>query len=561
MAKIPENYLPPKDLWPNYTYPEELKPFLKEPTNLADVLLDRHIRAGLENQPAIYCGGKMVTYGEVYEMANRLANALIDLGVEKQDRVTLRMVNSVEAIVANFALQKIGAIPVPTSPLWSKDEIAYVFNNAEAKFAFVSYPLLEEAAKAKDNLKFTKNFIVVGGPADEVRSAGYLYFQDLVEKGSNSRVCEDVSLDDIGVILYTSGTTGFPKGVAHFVKEVIASAYLVNKYVWRLVVGDVLGGSAPVSFAAGYGTFAIIPWFGGATISMMGRFTPEGLMELIEKTRVTVLTGLPTAYRRLLQFEDFDKYDISSLRMCTSGGDALGVETYKAWMEKTGLPIYEGLGATEMVHLITSNAVNMKPKPGSIGVPIPGYDIKVIDDNGNECKPGEIGKLTVVGPTGPLYWKPYEDNNRLFEEQKKAVQNGRIRLGDAVYMDEDGYIFFVSRESDMIKSSGYRIGPGEVEEALKKHPAVKDAGVIGSPDPVRGEITKAYIILNEGYEPSEELAKEIVESCKEYIAVYKLPRAVCFCDQLPVTPTGKLLRRVLKQWDKEDKYPTIRISQ
>jgi len=436
-----------------------------------------------------------------------------------------------------------------------------VFNDAEAKFAFVSFPLLEEAEKAKDALQFTKNFIVIGGNPQEIRDKGYLVFNDLIEKGSSERVCEEVSLDDIGVILYTSGTTGFPKGVAHFVKELISSAYLVNKYVWRLTIGDVLGGSAPVSFAAGYGTFAIIPWFGGASISLMGRFTPEGLMEMIEKTRVTVLTGLPTAYRRLLQFPDFDKYDISSLRMCTSGGDALGVETFKAWLEKTGLPIYEGLGATEMVHLITSNAVNMKPKPGSIGIPIPGYDIKVLDENGNECKPGEIGKLTVVGPTGPVYWKPYADNERLLKEQKKAVVNGRVRLGDAVYMDEDGYIFFVSRESDMIKSSGYRIGPGEVEEALKKHPAVKDAGVIGSPDPVRGEITKAYIILVEGYEPSEELAREIVESCKEYIAVYKLPRAVSFCDQLPVTPTGKLLRRVLKQWDKEDKYPTIRISE
>ncbi|MGB9668214.1 MAG: acyl-CoA synthetase [Thermosulfidibacteraceae bacterium] len=561
MGRIPENYLPPRELWPSYNYPDELKPFLKEPTNIADILLDRHIRAGLENSPAIYFAGKKLTYGEVYEGANRIANALKELGVEPQDRIALRMVNCPEAIIANFAIMKVGAIPVPTSPLWSKDEIGFVFNNAEAKYAFISFPLLEEAEKAKDALKYTKAFIVVGGNPQEVEARGHIPFSKLLEKGSSERVCEPMSLDDIGVILYTSGTTGFPKGVAHFVREVISSAYLVNKYVWRLVPGDVLGGSAPVSFAAGYGTFAIIPWFGGAAISLIGKFEPDILMEDIQKNRVTVLTGLPTAYRRLLQMPNFDQYDISSLRMCTSGGDALGVETYKAWLDKTGLPIYEGLGATEMVHLITSNAVNMKAKPGSIGIAIPGYDIKVLTDDGKECVPGEIGKLTVLGPTGPLYWKPYEDNNRLLEEQKKAVVDGRIRLGDAVYMDEDGYYFFVSRESDMIKSSGYRIGPGEVEEALKKHPAVKDAGVIGSPDPIRGEIVKAFIVLKEGYTGSENLAREIVESCKEYIAIYKLPRAVVFCQELPVTPTGKVLRRTLKEWDKEERYPTIRISQ
>ncbi len=558
MAQIPENYFPPKEYWPKYVIPKEF--IMPDNTNLAYCLLDRHIDAGKGKRPAVIFGDRVMTYAELQEASCRIASSLADLGVEKQDRVAIRMVNCPEALAVIFALMRLGAIPVPMSPLWSKDEIGFTLNNAEAKYIFVSAPLMEEVEKAKENFQYTKNVIVVGGNSKDWEDKGYLTYASLLDKGDNKLFTEKVDMDDIGVILYTSGTTGPPKGCIHFVKELLVESYLVNKYVWRLVEGDILGGSAPVSFAAGFGTFALIPFYAGATVCLIGKFAPDVLLEQIEKHRVTVLTGLPTAYRALLRFPDFDKYDISSLRMATTGGDALGVETFNAWYEKTGQYIYEGLGATEMVHLITSNAVNMKPKAGSIGIAIPGFDIKVLDENGNECKPGEVGKLTVVGPTGPLYWKPYADDERLLKTQKESVTDGRAKLGDAVYMDEDGYIFFVSRESDMIKSSGYRIGPAEVEDALKKHPAVADAGVIGSPDPLKGEITKAYIILKEGYTASEELAKELVEFCKEYIAVYKLPRAVAFCDQLPRTPTGKLLRRILKEWDKEDKYPTIRIS-
>lgn len=558
MARIPENYFPPKELWPKYVLPEEF--VIPDNTNLAYCLLDKHIDAGKGKRPAVIFGDKVMTYAQLQEASCRVASSLAELGVEKNDRVGLRMINCTEALAVIFALMRLGAIPVPMSPLWSKDEIAFTLNNAEAKYIFVSAPLIEEVEKAKDNFQFTKNIIVVGGNPKDWEAKGYLSYLGLLEKGSGKLFTESVGLDDVGVILYTSGTTGPPKGCIHFVKELLCESYLVNKYVWRLVEGDILGGSAPVSFAAGFGTFALIPFYAGATVCLIGKFAPDVLLDTVQKHRVTVLTGLPTAYRALLRFPDFDKYDISSLRMSTTGGDALGVETFNAWLDKTGQPIYEGLGATEMVHLITSNAVNMKPKAGSIGIPIPGFDIKVLNEKGEECKAGEVGKLTVVGPTGALYWKPYADNERLLKTQRESVMDGRIKLGDAVFKDEDGYIFFVSRESDMIKSSGYRIGPAEVEDALKKHPAVADAGVIGSPDPLKGEITKAYIILKESYSPSEDLARELVESCKEYIAIYKLPRAVAFCDQLPRTPTGKLLRRVLKEWDKEEKYPTIRIS-
>jgi 2-aminobenzoate-CoA ligase len=270
------------------------------------------------------------------------------------------------------------------------------------------------------------------------------------------------------------------------------------------------------------------------------------MMDLVQKHKITVLTGLPTAYRGLMKFPDFKNYDISSVRLFTSGGDALGAETLEAWKDLTGQPIWEGLGGTEMLHLLTSNSMNSEPVPNSIGKALPGIQVRVIDADGNDCKPGEVGSMIIKGPSGSLYWKPYEDDEKLLRSQKKGVVNGWNQMGDAVYMNEEENIFFVSREDDMIKSSGYRIGPAEVEEAIAKHPMVADVGVVGVPDPEKGQITKAFIVLKPGNEGSDEFFEELKEFLKEHIAIYKLPRVIEYVDSLPRTPTGKLLRRKLR---------------
>jgi 2-aminobenzoate-CoA ligase len=352
--------------------------------------------------------------------------------------------------------------------------------------------------------------------------------------------------DDVGIMLYTSGTTGLPKGCVHFVRPAIIEAKLVNKYVYKMKPGDVLGGAAPVSFAAGFGTFTLLPFEGGAAISLIPKFAPPDMMDLIQKHKITVLTGLPTAYRALMKFPPFKNYDSSSVRLYTSGGDALGAETLDAWVKLTGKPIWEGLGGTEMLHLVTSNTMNAEPVANSIGKPLPGVQVRVINAEGKDCKAGEIGSMILKGASGTLYWKPYEDNEKLLKSQKKGVVNGWNQMGDAVYANEEGNIFFVSREDDMIKSSGYRIGPAEVEEAIAKHPAVADVGVVGVPDPDKGQITKAVIVLKPGFEGGDKLSEELKEFLKEYIAVYKLPRVFEYVDTLPRTPTGKLLRRKLR---------------
>ena len=545
MGKIPEKMLPPKDLWPEYLVPEEFADTPDE-LNLADFLLDRHVREGKGNNPAIKFMDQTVSYAQLQEMVNKFGNSLKDAGVTSQDRVGIRLVNSIQALVAIFAIEKIGAIPVPTSPLWSGEEVAFVANNAEMKFFIVNAPLMPPVEQAKPNFKFGTKVIVIGGKADEVKAAGNMVYEEMLAAGSADLKATMLKGSDIGIMLYTSGTTGMPKGCVHFVKPIVIETKLVNKHVYKMKPGDCLGGAAPVSFAAGFGTFTLMPFEGGAAISLIPKFTPPEMLELIQKHKITILTGLPTGYRAMMKFPKFKDYDTSSIRLYTSGGDALGSETLSAWKKLTGLPIWEGLGGTEMLHLVTSNTMNPEPMPDSIGKALPGVKVRVVDPEWNDCKPDQVGSMVLKGPSGSLYWKPYEDNEKLIKSQKKGVVNGWNQMGDAVYMKADGNIFFVSREDDMIKSSGYRIGPAEVEEAIEKHPAVAEAGVVGVPDKEKGQITKAFVVLKEGKEGSDEFFEELKEFLKEHIAIYKLPRAIEYRSELPRTPTGKLLRRHLR---------------
>jgi 2-aminobenzoate-CoA ligase len=545
MGKIPEKMLPPKDTWPEYVVPEEFADTPDE-LNLADFLLDRHIREGRGGNPAIKFMDQIVTYAQLQEMVNKFGNSLKDVGVESQDRVGIRLVNSIQALVAIFAIEKIGAIPVPTSPLWSGEEVAFVANNAEMKLFIVNAPLMAPVEVAKPNFEFGTKVITIGGNADEVKAAGNMVYEEMLAAGSADLEATMLKATDIGIMLYTSGTTGMPKGCVHFVKPIVIETKLVNKHVYKMKPGDCLGGAAPVSFAAGFGTFTLMPFEGGAAISLIPKFTPPDMLDLIQKHKITILTGLPTGYRAMMKFPKFKDYDTSSIRLYTSGGDALGSETLSAWQKLTGLPIWEGLGGTEMLHLVTSNTMNPEPMPDSIGKALPGVKCKVVDPEWNDCEPDQVGSMVIKGPSGSLYWKPYENDDKLLKSQKKGVVKGWNQMGDAVYMKADGNIFFVSREDDMIKSSGYRIGPAEVEEAIEKHPAVAEAGVVGVPDPEKGQITKAFVVLKEGHEGSDEFFEELKTFLKEHIAIYKLPRAIEYRTELPRTPTGKLLRRHLR---------------
>jgi 2-aminobenzoate-CoA ligase len=533
------DYLPPPELWPKrvYTLPEFAT--YAQRFNPTEELLGKAVAAGRGERTAVLFEDQRITYSQLLTQANKFANALRGLGVKEGDRIVLRTPNIPPALVANFAILKLGAVCTPTSPLFSRNEIAHVANDSEAVAIIVSAALLGEVEAARENLQTVKHIIVVGGDAAEVKAKGFLAYAELLQSGNPTLDPVLRKREDVGLLLYTSGTTGRPKGTVHFVEEMLIVPDSFGKYGWRVKENDVIGGSAPLAFGAGYSSYATIPFRFGAAASLIPRFEPEKMFDTIQKHRISILTLAPTAYRKMLQVPDAGKkFDLSSLRVCTGGGESLTAPTYHAWKEKFGLEIFEGLGTTEMMYVFASNVVSRKAKAGSFGQAVPGYKLKVIDEENKEAKAGTIGHFVACGPTGTIYWRDPD-------KQRHAITpEGWNRAGDFVSVDEDGYFWFVSREDDIIKSSGYRIGPEEIEVTLATHPAVADVGVIGVPDEVRGQIAKAFVVVKPGQALTPE---ELLAFCKGKIATYKLPREIVIVNELPRTPTGKLLRRVLKQ--------------
>ena len=546
MGKIPESYLPPPELRPKRIYSLEEFQNIPQKFNSTEVLLDQ-TAAKYGDKVAVYFDDQRITYKQLQASVNRVANGLKKLGVEEGDRVLMRLPNIPPAIVCNFAIIKIGGVSLPTSALFARTEIAHVANLAEAKVMIVAQAMMEEVEKAKPDLKTVQTIVVVAPPGSEdaIRAQGYVPYSDLMK---NPDQCEAVKRDrmDVSVLLFTSGTTGLPKGTAHFMEESLIVADGFGKYCWEVTDKDVIGGPAPIAMAAGYSTVAVIPFRYGGAVSLIPRFDPVAMFKNIQNHKITIMSALPTAYRKMLVDINPKDWDFSSLRFCTGGGEALTAKTYLDWKEKFGLELYEGLGTTEMMFVFISAAVTKKVKPGWIGSACPGYVVRVVNEDFQEVKPGEVGKMVVQGPTGTIYWK---DNDK----QKSAIRDGWCLAGDVVTMDELGNVQFLSREDDLIKSSGYRIGPEEIEEALVMHPKVADAGVIGAPDPVIGQKTKAFVALKPGVEGTEELKKELIEFCKGKIAVYKLPREIEFIDAMPRTAVGKLLRRMLRTREVEKK--------
>jgi len=533
------DYLPPRELWPTriYTLPEFAS--YRPRFNPTEELLDNAVAAGRGERIALLFEDQRITYAQLLGQANKFGNALRELGIGEGDRVLLRSPTIPPAIVANFAVLKLGAVFTPISPLFSRAEIAHVANDAEAVAIIVHAALLGELEAARADLKTVRHIIVIGGEPAELKAKGYRLYGELLQSGGATLAPVRRAREDVAVLLYTSGTTGRPKGTAHLVEETLIVPDTFGKYGWKVTEHDIIGGSAPLAFGAGYSTFASIPFRFGAAASLIAKFEPEKMFETIQKHRVSVLSLAPTAYRKMLQLPGAEeKFDLSSLRVCTGGGESLTAPTYFAWKEKFGLEIFEGLGTTEMMYVFASNAVKMHARPGSFGTAVPGFEVKVADEKGKEAPPREIGHFLVRGPTGTLYWRDPE-------KQRHAITaDGWNRAGDFVYCDDEGYFWFVSREDDVIKSSAYRIGPEEIESTLATHPAVADVGVIGVPDEVRGQIAKAFVVLKPGQTVTPD---ELIGFCKDKIAKYKLPREVVFVTELPRTAVGKLLRRVLRE--------------
>lgn len=543
-----KEFLPHRHLWPHLKVPASVPQKL----NLAEELLFKRVEEGMGQRPALYFVEEVISYAHLSAMVNSLTRGLRSLGIGSRDRVAMRSTNMPEAVVSNFALLKIGAIPVPLSPHYSWKEMASAIEKVEAKALMMSDEDLSAAPKPNclkliitmEPLFFSSLMEKqgeLGGDVKRWERQGFVPLSRLMEEGEDAEGPVKLDREEVAFVLFTSGTSGRPKACVHLMGGALAVIEAVGRSVWGLRPEDVVGGSAPLTFAAGYGTFCLIPFRFGSAVSLLPKFSPEAMLKAIERHRVTVVTGLPTAYRKLLKEKELKGYDLSSVRLYTSGGDFLGKETLEAWQREVGKPIYEGFGSTECMHLIFSNAlVPQGPKPGSVGMPLPGFEAKVLlNDKMEEGGPMEVGKLAIKGPTGAIYWSSRGKKEDL-EEQRKKVKNGYTFTGDLAYKDHEGCFFIVGREEGMLKSSGYRISPREVEEVLLGHPMIEDALVVGIQHLEKGESLRAYLVLRKDAPlPPSQIEGELKALCERGLAYYKRPGEYLFVPALPKTATGK----------------------
>lgn len=530
--------LPPKNLWPRFVFK---MPFAQPPAkvNVAS-LIERNIEKGRGNSVALYFLDRKITWHELVDEINRVGNGLKGLGIEETDRVCIYTINIPEFIISFYAIQKIGAIAAPIMFLLRSTELEYITNHCEAKLMIVDNRLLGEVEKVKPQFKTIEHIIVIGGNDQELEAKGYIPYKKFVETQSNKLEAAETSWDDVSDLLYTSGTTGVPKGCAHLHGSRYAQAFSQN-CAFPADSNDVFGSSSPLSFA--YGTDQLGGWLGadGAAFAIVppGRLNPEQVAEYIVKYRITRFWSNPSTYREILRIPDIEKkYDLSQVKIAITSAEPITPEIEEGWKTKFGNPLRNWIGSSETSEFCYcwSDSVD----PTSLGLPEPGYDILIIDEEGKLCPQGKEGDLIIQGHSGLLYWKDPE-------RQAEAVRNGYSFLGDKVYLDENGMIRYVSRSKFIMKVAGASVAPLEIERALFNHPAVKDIAVIGKPDKERGEIPKAFIILKEGYSPSDALAKELQSFVRERMAPYKMPREIEFVEMIPKGPTGKTVYSQLQK--------------
>lgn len=536
---IPKGYLPDEASAPEYVHavPEVHYP---HQINVAKELVDEHVRDGRGKNVAVYFEDRTTTYAELQETVDRLGNALLDSGIEPGDRVVVRFPNRPEAIVSCLAAQKIGAVALPSMKLLRAAELEHIINNAEATAIVVYDDLLGEVENALPNLDTVENVIVAERNGIDHDHDDY---DELIESADGDLDAYETERDDIALMLYTSGTTGEPKGAVHTHRNLLASADSYARYCLEPTQEDVFGGNPPLPFAYGYGDLVTFPLRFGASTSLVEDASPGDLLEAVENHGISILCSIPTAFNQILSNypEGPEEYDVSSLRIGLSAGEPLTPTTFESFEEEYGIDLLDGIGTTEMLHIFVSHRHDEEIDPTVTGFPVPGYECRIVDpETGEECDRGEAGLLAVRGPTGIEYW------NRP-EKQEGAVEDGWSYPGDIFVQREDGRFEYKSRNDDLIISSGYNIPGPEVETVIEEHESVWEVAVVGSPDEQRGEIVKAFVVTADGISPGDSLVEEIQTHVKDTLAPYKYPRAVEFVDQLPRTETGKIRRIELRE--------------
>lgn len=523
------HHLPPAETWPalEFTLPELHYP---ERLNAAAVLIDDAVEQYGADRPALWTpDGSVWTYGQLQTRSNQVAQVLTeDLGVVPGNRVLLRGPNNPWIVAAWLGVLKAGAVVVTTMPMLRSTEVSTLIQLTKPVVAISDHRFVDELALAAGD--------DVAGPAVKVLTYGagngFDDDGDLVSRcghKSGKFTAVDTSADDVALLGPTSGTTGVPKVTMHFHRDILANADTFARYILKPTAEDVFAGSPPLAFTFGLGGLVVFPLRFGASSLLTEKAGPVELAEHASKAGATILFTAPTAYRAILKEKRGDL--LRGLRIAVSAGEHLSKETWEAVHQATGLQLVNGIGATEMLHVFIS-AAGDDIRPGTTGRAVPGYRATILDDEGNELAPGNIGRLAVIGPTGCRYL----DDPR----QANYVVRGWNVTGDTFSMDADGYFTYQARSDNMIVSSGYNIGAPEVETAIDQHPDVVENAVIGIPDEERGSIVCAFVVLREGVTGDAGKRKEIQDFVKQTIAPYKYPRDVRFVTELPRNPSGKL---------------------
>ncbi|MBM4254753.1 MAG: benzoate-CoA ligase family protein [Deltaproteobacteria bacterium] len=510
-------------------------PDIPESFNATTAFVDRHLSAGRGDHVALWTGEQKITYAQLAENVNRAGNALRRLGVRPEERILLVVLDSPEFVYAFWGAIKIGAVPVPVNTFMRGDEYAYMLDDSRASVVLASGEVWPSVAPVAAQSRWLRHRVVIGA------AEGALSFAELMSRESPSLAAEFTHRDDPALWLYSSGSTGMPKGVVHQHRDLVFCCETYGSEVLAITSDDVTFAAPRLFFAYGLGGGMYFALYAGATAVLVPeRPTPDSVFAALSRYRPTLFFGVPTLYAAMLQASESEKqYDLSSLRLCLSAGEPLPSELFLRWRERFGVEILDGIGSTEILHIFLSNRAGLV-RPGSSGTPVPGYELRVTDDQGADISQGEIGDLLVKGGSITSgYWHKLEATRR-------ALQGEWIRTGDKYYCDTEGVYWYCGRSDDMLKVSGQWVSPAEVEGLLFQHPAVLEAAVVGWEDEHKLVKPKAFVVLKHGQTASLALAQELQVFVRERTLPHKYPRWVEFVAELPKTATGKIQRYKLR---------------
>ncbi len=492
------------------------------------------------NKPALYTEERVLTFGEVCTEVNQVCNALKTLDVRKGDAVAILSPDCAEWVISFFATWKIGAVALGISTLLTFEEYSYILNDSCARVLIIHHSLVEIYRNIVDSCSEIQHVIIIGGVEPIGNSLPYHRW---IEGEQITFATITTHRDDFCTLNYSSGTTGEPKGILHAHKDFPISSKLYAVDLLGMTEDDLTFSIAKLYFTYGLGSNLVYPWYVGAgtILTTKPARVATNTLEVIDRFKPTIYFSVPTAYAFTLAVEEFPAdYDLSSLRMCVSAGEALPAPVWYAWRDHAGLKIVEGFGTTENFCIFLSNSPQ-EMRPGSCGKAVKGFELKIIDDDGREVPQGEIGELIVKGETAAQFYL------HQYCKSQMVFQGEWLYTGDKLFVDEEGYYWHAGRMDDMLKVGGIWVSPVEVESTLTGHPAVLECAVVSYPDHDNLHKPKAFVILNRKFLPSAELAGELIEYCREEMAAYKRPRWIEFVDDLPRTSTGKIQRARLRK--------------